>query len=347
MTTVRLLLDRIDITEEVSEICIERLLHNPNLKVIQTRIPLSEQSWKMLNDGLIKSRPEVEIRVYDHGLRSCDLSLLRNIPDVENLSLDCLQSVSNFDFVIGLRKLKSISVDIFKLESFEFLESLPQTVEKVLLGTTKSKKPSLRGLSKLKNIRELYIEGQTKDIEVIGSLFELEKLVLRSVAPSDIGFVRSLPKLWSLDIKLGGIKDLSRLEGLENLKYLELWQVRGLSDLSVVASLCGLQYLFLQSLINVTVLPDMSKLRNLRRVYLESMKGLQNIDGVAKAPALEEFIHICSLNMDTEQYESLIRMPSLRKGLFGVSSEKKSEQVEALMKKHGVEQYKHENFKFR
>jgi hypothetical protein len=341
------IINRFDIKGELSESCIDGLAKNRDLSVVQTRVPLRSESWRMLNEMLIKRRPDVEIRVYDHGLKSCDLSLLEHIPDVERLSLDRLQSVSNFEFISMLRKLKSVSVGISDLKSFEFLESLPDSIEKVFLGATKSKTPSLQGLSKLTKIRELHIEGQTKDIDTIGNLLELEKLLLRSVSPADIGFIRKLSKLWSLDIKLGGIKNLNPLEGLANLKYLELWQVKGLSDISVVSSLVGLQYLFLQSLINVTVLPDMSRLRNLRRVHLESMRGLQNIDGLAKAPVLEEFVHLCALNMDPEQYESLIRMPSLRKGLFGVSSEKKSEQIEALMKKHGVEQYKHQNFKFR
>lgn len=347
MSFVPLLLDRFDIRADLSEIDVERLIHAPNLTVVQTRRPLSCQSWALLNDRLIKRRPEIQIRIYDQGLSQFDLSILEYLPDVENLELDYLQSVSNFNFVLGLQKLKSISVDIFNLETFEFLESLPQDIEKVSLGKTKSKKPSLKWLSKLKNIRELHIEGQAKDIHAIGDLCKLEKLVLRSVTSCDIRFIRSLPRLWSLEIKLGGISDLSPLAGLANLKYLELWQVRGLSNLSVLGSLTGLQFLFLQSLINVTDLPDMRSLKALRRVYLESMKGLQNLDGLAKAPVLEEFIHLCALNFDPEHYESLIGMPSLRRGFFGVSNEKKNKRVEALMKEHGVEQYKHEVFQFR
>lgn len=338
--------DRLEIQQDVSESCIDMVISDKNVKVIQTSHPISSDSWKLIGEKLIKLRPDIEIRIYGHYSKSCDLSTLDYIPNVENLSVDCLRSVSNFERVERLRKLRLLSVGIYNLDTFSFLESLPDSIEKLFLGATKSKKPSLEGLTKLAKIRELYIEGQNKELEVIGELRQLEKLVLRFVSPADISFIRKLPKLWSLDIKLGGIKDLHSLEGLANLKYLELWQVKGLSDISVISSLVGLQYIFLQSLTNVVVFPDLRNLINLRRVYLETMKGLQELDGLFNGPALEEFIHVCAQNMSPEQYEPLLRMKSLQKALFGFASGKKNSQIELLMEKYKINKYTHEKFKF-
>src|SRR5207244_7008721 len=125
-------------------------------------------------------------------------------------------------------------------------------------------------------------------IEVIADLQELEDVTLRSISTPGIEYVARLPRLWSLDIKLGGIQDLSAIAGKESIKYLELWQIRGLSHISVVASLSGLQYFFLQALRNVTSIPDLSQLTNLRTLVLDNMKGLKIVSAFGKAPACEE-----------------------------------------------------------
>ncbi|WP_444884530.1 hypothetical protein [Microbulbifer sp. PSTR4-B] len=338
--------NRLEIQDDISESCIDGVVNDLKVKVIQTCGPITTESWKLLNDLLIPKRPDIEIRIYGHYSKVCDLSTLAYIPSVETLSIDCLREVSDLENITHLKALKSLSVGVYNLDNFDFLESLPQSMEALFLGATKSKKPKLDGLSKLPYLKELYIEGQNKNIEIVGELEFLEKLTLRSVSPKDISFLRKLSKLWSLDIKLGGIKDLSAIEGLGNLKYLELWQIKGLSDISVISTLTGLQYLFLQSLRNVDEFPDLSNLTKLRRIYLETMKGLEDLDGLFKAPALEEFIHVCAQNMAPDQYDQLLELKSLKKALFGFGSDKKNKQMKSKMKQKGIEEYSHERFLF-
>ena len=113
-------------------------------------------------------------------------------------------------------------------------------------------------------MRKLYVEGQQNGIEVIADLQELEDVTLRSISTPGVEYVARLPRLWSLEIKLGSTQNLSAIAGKESIEYLEVWQIRGLSDISAVSSLSGLQYLFLQALRNVTSLPDLSRLNNER-----------------------------------------------------------------------------------
>jgi hypothetical protein len=166
----------------------------------------------------------------------------------------------------------------------------------------------------------IYIEGQAKNIEVLSDLVALQDVTLRSIATPDVSYLKPLRQLWSLDIKLGGIRDLHAIEGMENLKYLELWQIRGLSDISVISSLTGLQYLFLQALPHVKALPPLERLSALRRVYLENMKGLEDISSLEHAPALEEFIHMSARNMEPEDYLPLARNPRLKRAAVGFGS---------------------------
>ena len=94
-------------------------------------------------------------------------------------------------------------------------------------------------------MKTLYIEGQSNGIEVIGQLRGLEDVTLRSIATADLRYLSPLERLWSLDIKLGGIRSFDGIEGRDTIKYLELWQIRELEDANVVALLPGLQNVFL------------------------------------------------------------------------------------------------------
>ena len=86
-----------------------------------------------------------------------------------------------------------------------------------------------------------------------------------------------LENLLSLDLKLGGTRDLSLLPRIGRLRYLELWQIRGLDNLGPVGEVVTLQHLFLQSLPRVGLLPDFSRLTRLRRVVLDNMKGVADL----------------------------------------------------------------------
>lgn len=338
--------DRVEFSESISNSEINDVICNDDIRVLQTSSPVDSNSWKRINEQLIPKRPDIEIRIYGHYSSKCDLALLESIPDVRNLSVDCLMNVSNAERIGDLSNLEILSVGIFDLEDFNFLERVPASLKKLFLGSTKSKKPTLSNLRRFTALKELYIEGHNKDIEVIGQLESIEKLVLRSTSPKDICFIRKLKNLWSLDIKLGGIKDLKPLEGLENIKYLELWLVKGLSDISVISSMSGLEYLFLQALKNIKSFPDTSRLVNLRRVYLDTMKGLTDVSGLLNAPHLQEYIHVCAQNMQPAQYFELLGHQTLKRALFGFGSEKKNKLMGELMTKNGIERYEHEPFVF-
>ena len=338
--------NRIEFSESLSDKEIRELVSDQDIEVLQTSSPVDVESWKRINYSLIPIRPDIEIRIYGHYSSECDLSILANIPDVQKLSVDCLRRATNIEVVSTLKNLKSLSIGIYNLENLEFLKGIPSALKTLFIGTTKSKKPDLKYLDRFVDLEELYIEGQNKNIDVIGQLSSLRKLVLRSTTPKDISFIRKLKNLWSLDIKLGGIKDPKPLEGLENIRYFELWLVKGLSDISVISSLVGLEFLFLQALRNVIALPNTSNLVNLRRIYIDTMKGLKDVSGILKSPSLEEFIHVCAQNMQPEQYTELLKLPTLKKALFGFGSEKKNKAIEELMQKNGIEKYQHVPFEF-
>jgi hypothetical protein len=276
----------------------------------------------------------------------CDLSFASGMTNVRHFSADCLRDAVGVEHIAAMEQLESLGVGIYHLEDFGFLNQVTQSLKKLFLGATRSRKPDLSPLSRFGSLEEIYVEGQQKNIEVLSQLTNLQDVTLRSVNTPGLSYLTPLRRLWSLDIKLGGIRDLYAIEGMANIKYLELWQIRGLSDIGVVSTLTGLQFLLLQSLRQITVLPDLSRLTKLRRINLENLKGLQDIGSLEHAPALEEFLHVSAQNMQPEDYGPLFRNPSLRRAAAGFGSDKRNNRFKELMKLHGIEPLDVEDFVF-
>lgn len=338
---------RVEFLDRLTPKEVHELASNPNLRVLQTARPVSSQTWELLNQNLFALRPDIELRVYGFYSSTCDLSFVKGMSNVRRFSADCLMRAVGIEHLAALKNVEELSVGIFGLDNFDFLTMLPIGIKSLFLGATKSRKPRLDGLRRFRSLRKLYVEGQQNGIEVIADLQELEDVTLRSISTPGIEYVARLPRLWSLDIKLGGIQDLSAIADKQSIKYLELWQIRGLSDISVVSSLSGLQSLFLQALRNVTSIPDLSRLTNLRRLLLDNMKGLNDVSAIGDAPAIEEFIHIAAQGFLPRQYEDLLKKPTLRQVHIGFCSKRKNEKFDALVAQAGKSKWQWTEFVFR
>lgn len=323
--------DRVDFSSHLTEKEVEELVSDPDIRTLQCSSPVESDTWDLLNRKLFLQRPEIELRVYGFYSAVCDLSFVSRVGNVRRFAADCLMQATGVEHIAQLEHLEELSIGIHSLDSFDFLKQLPSGIKSLSLAGTKSKKPRLQTLSRFQSLTHLYLEGQQQGIEVLSELKTLEDLTLRSITTEGLNYISTLPRLRSLDIKLGGIKNLSAIANKESIKYLELWQIRGLSDIGVVSSLGGLQSLFLQSLINVRAIPDLSKLCKLRRLHLEKLKGLKDVSAIRHAPALEEFLHISAQNIQPEMYKDLMLMPTLKYVHVGYGSRKKNEEFNALV----------------
>ena len=294
-----------------------------------------------LNDAFFGKRPDVEFRVWGFHFdkRPCDLSFLPHMPNVQRFSADCLDHATGIEHIAALPNLQKLGLGIRDLESFSVLDHISSSLTDLSLTATKSKRPHIEHLRRFRNLRRLYLEGQSNGIEAISDLPRLEDLTLRSITVDTLGFVRHLKHLWSLDIKLGGTANLSALRGMTCLKYLELWQIRGLKDISVISSLVGLQYLFLQSLPHITQLPNMSRLEALRRVHLDNMKGLKNLDASRTAPAIEDVLVIAANGKEPSQFQGVLGSPTLKEIVMGFGSKKKNDAFAALARAAGKREH--------
>lgn len=284
------------------------------------------------------------MRVYGHYGEICDLTFIQRIPSLRKFSADCLIDAKGIEVVTQLDNLEHLGVGIFNLDNFDFLDKINPNLKELYLHQTKSKKPNIVSIERFKLLEYLYLEGQQKGIESISKLTNLKKLVLRSISRNNVDFLNNLEHLWSVDIKLGGIKDLNVLTSLPSLKYLELWQIRDLADLSFISKLETLQNLFIQSLKQLTTLPDFSKNRNLRRIYLENLKELVDLSTLKNAQSLKEFIYVLAENQEPENIMPVLENPSVEKVFCKFGSEKKNNRFNELARQYNKLEFQNDNF---
>lgn len=281
---------------------------DPRCQCVQFADPLSETDHVKLANFLA-AYPNVPLRIYGHYSAPVpNLSFLRHYP-----------------FLSGL------SVEVFLLQSIEGIEYLPESLKVFGFGQTKTKSISLDFLKRFSRLKNLYLETHRKNIEAVSGLLHLEQLTLRSITLPDLSLLLPLKRLWSLDIKLGGIMDLRLMPQIGGLKYLELWMIKGLEDLSMIAQLTSLQNLFLQALKNVTALPSFRDLHLLRRVTLDTMKGITDLSPIADAPNLEELVVVAANHLSLEDFIAFVGHPKLRAATIGLGSTHKNEQVQKLL----------------
>ena len=326
--------DRIDFEGSLSTVDIQALIEDQELKVLQCSTPVESQTWNLLNEQFFPLRPEVELRAYSFYTLPCDLSFASKMTNVQHFSADCLLEAVGVEHVAAMTNLKTLHIGIYKLESFDFLNQVNPNLKRLILGATRSKKPDLSPLSRFASLEEIYLEGQQKNIEVLSQLRNLKDVTLRSINTLDLRYLRPLQKMWSLDIKLGGIRNLNDIEGMETIKYLELWQIRELTDIGVISSLRGLQYFFLQSLRRISALPPLQQLKNLRRVSLDNLKDLRDFSSLEFAPALVEFVHTRPQPFKPEDYLPLFRNPNLKSANVWYSSSKLNQRFDTLLADH-------------
>jgi hypothetical protein len=339
---------RAEFDHSITDVSLRELATHSPLKVLQSSTPVPDRLWDLLNDRFFAERPDVELRIYGFYSHDCDLSFAPRMTNVRRFSADCLKTARNVQAIAEIPRLEALSIGIFEMDDLDVLQSVPATLTELSLGATRSRRISLAGLSRFRSLKRLYLEGHGRDVEVLSDLSALEDLTLRSIATSDLRYLAPLDKLWSLDIKLGGIKSLDGIEGKTSIKYLELWQVRDFRRIEVLALLPGLQNLFLQSLPHVQALPSLTCARALRRVVVENLKGLSDFHAFEDAPSLEEFALVDGKRQTPEQLVPVLRNRHLRAARAHFGSDRKNKAFAELRARYGkVEWSPRQDFNYR
>jgi hypothetical protein len=330
--------ERVEFTEPISSSEIDYLVSYPKIEVLQCNTPIKEATWFLLNSEFFSKRPEVELRVYGPDLAPCDLSFTARMSHVRHFTVDLHQNATGIDAITEMPNLKILIIRIYGLDHFNFLWKVTDKLTNLILGATRSRKPDLSPLSRFCNLKNIFLVGQQKNIQVLSQLSALEEVGLSSISTPTLGYLKGLQHMKSLKIILGGIRDFSAIEGMQIIEYLQLTQVRELYNINFVARLPGLQHLELQSLPRITTLPSFHQLRKLRRIGLYNLKGLRDFSALEWSPALEEFVLAEGQPQQPEDFLPVLRNPSLRRAWVHFGSLRKEQRFRKLLLEHGIEE---------
>lgn len=329
--------ERVNFTEPISTSEIDYLVAYPKIEVLQCNTPIEEVTWILLNDEFFSRRPEVVLRVYGPDSPPCDLRFAARMSHVRHFTVNLHENATRIEAITEMPDLQILEIGIYGLDNFNFLWKVTDNLTRLLLGATRSKRPDLSPLSRFWKLKNIFLVGQQKNIDVLSELSMLEEVGLSSISTPSLGYLKRLQHMWSLRIILGGIRDFSAIEGMQNIKYLQLLQVRELNNIDFIAHLTGLQNLMLQSLPRVTTLPSFREMVKLRRITFANLKGMKDFTELEWAPALEEFILIQGQPQSPEDLLPVLRNPSLHRASAHFGSIAKERRFRELLRAHGIE----------
>ena len=218
------------------------------------QLDLSEQN---LTDGDLISLGEMtnlkELNLEGNSQIS-DLTPLAKLDSLESLLLPIPSEVTDLSPIAGLGSLKTLSIQenqsnaqpVSKIEDYSPIASL-ENLEKLDLSVTNLK--DLSFVSGLGNLKSLYLVG--------------------SLALPDLTALKGLSQLETLNISAGGLGNPAGIEGMAQLRHLELSNESTafqMEDLSILSGMTQLEYLRLDA-DGISSFQGMEQLANLKEAY--------------------------------------------------------------------------------
>lgn len=257
---------------------------------------LAEVDWLCKKHG-----DALEVRFFGHYTGAFDAALLKLIPNVQNLSMDCLFRTASLDGLFALSKLTRLSLGIFELNDANVLAKIKlQQLKEFSIGETKSTKIDLSHLAQCSDLTRVWIEAQPKGMEAIQSSRKLTDITLRRIGKDhSVAFISNIPSLKRLMVILGGRPDIDEIAhpGLETLEI--VW-VRGLSSLGDLGRFPLLQDLRIEDQLQLKAVEMAKASPALRRLTVINCKKLATLGSLAGLGALEEVV-IGGTAIDIEQ----------------------------------------------
>lgn len=246
------------------------------------------QVLQSLNDLCRGSSSNLQIRFYGHYKTGFDAAVLVDLPDVKNLSLDCLDTISNRHFLSSLQQLSALHFGVLDFDCPKFLEDLKlQQLTSLSLDENRKRNFDLTPLETCSSLERLSIDGHTKGIQAISSLANLTNVTLRYLAKTQsLAFLSEIPKLKNMKMQLGGRDDIAGFKS-ETLQTLQIIRVRGLKSLGNLVRFPRLQNLQIVDQIKLDCL-DLTGVK-LRKLHIGNCKSLKNITALQQQTNMVEF----------------------------------------------------------
>jgi hypothetical protein len=268
---------------------IEAVIASGQRPTIQFSQPgYSPELLRSVNHLCAKFGKELEVRFFGHYGGHFDASVLAHIPDVSWLSVDSLMEIVNEQEIANLAPLRRLSFGVYKFDKPRFLDQLDlRKLDRLVLVENAKRNLDLSALQNSRELETLFLNGFTKNIEVLAGLPKLKQLSLGGIAKTQsLRFVCDMSGLRSLTLILGSRQSIDEIAhpGLEELSVL---RVRGLEGLGSLERFPRLRELTVEDQIKIGSINVSGS--SLRKLILMNCKNLKEIEGLGGLGELVEF----------------------------------------------------------
>lgn len=291
--------NRINDPRRVDRRALSEIVTSGALPVLQFSKPgYTRELLQSINRLCAEFGDQLEVRFYGHYQEPFDASALRELRDVQRLSIDCLTSMENEQEIADLRSLTHLSFGVFRFDRPRFLETLNiGSLKELSLSQNEKRNFDLAPLGDGRSLRRLWLNGHTKNIAAIATLPELHEITLGSISNHvPLHFLNGMLGLRSLNLILGGRPSFDEVRH-STLQSLSVIRVRGLSSVGALQRFPNLRSLQVEDQLQIgSIALDGAPLE---RVLLIICKNLARIDGLETLSNLFELrISRTKLNLD-------------------------------------------------
>lgn len=300
---------------------------------------ISKENWKLFEE-IYSIKPNIPFRIF--AGTNFDISKIIHFDFLQNITIEISGNIENFNLLKSFPELTSLAIISDEIDDLEFLKSLYNLKEfRLSQSSKKTKNVDLFPVSHLKDLTLLSLSGYDKNLmNIFNNLNKLETLHLKSISSvKSLDFISHIQTLKKIIIQLGGIYELSTLEKLKNVQYLQLWRINKLEDISFISNMTNLQFINLETLNKIEKFPSIINLTRLRRILITSCKNMIDFKALNSSTSLEDFIYQNAKSQQTSDFLPVITNPVIRNigiGFPRVSEQKIIERLFSENQKSGM-----------
>jgi hypothetical protein len=277
----------------------------------------------------------LQVRFWNHRKSVFDAGILRHIPSVQNLAVDCMDDIQNEGQIAKLQHLRRLSFQVQSFDHPQFLSTLNiDNLEVLQLMDTRKSNLDLSALARAHRLRKLTLGSHRKGIERLTGAVLLEQLILWGQPKAlSLAFIADLEALRFLRIVRGGRETLDDVKH-DTLRFLIVTWVNGLLNLGPLRRFKKLDGLGVHDQIRLSSI-DLTG-ASIRLIGLDNCKSLKELVGIEDLGELEQFTAV-KTGLPLDQLRDRTWPKSLRVLRLWSSSQKWNEATRAKLARLGYE----------